>query len=133
LRFTTTAAIAGAVAISGLIFAPNAGAADGPIGAQAACPNGVVCVYEGTNHTGAMRTYGLSDLNYQGDTFDNGTQVNDRVSSIWNRTGQWVNFYTAAGANINDLCFSEQPGGYRLYLAVEGCDNSLSSHYPAGV
>jgi hypothetical protein len=131
MRVKKGAAVAGAVVAGVLMVGGPAEAA--PISAMAICDPGYICVYDDYNWNGSPRMYGLSDLNYDGDSFPNGVQVNDRVSSIWNRTGQWVNFYIHAGANIQDLCFQEQPGGYRADLRVEGCDNSLSSHYPSGV
>jgi hypothetical protein len=135
MRFKKAAVAASAVVAGGLMS--GAPAAADPVGAMAACDPGLVCVYERINFGapwgGASRVYGLSDLNYADDVFDDGTPVNDRVSSVRNQTNQYINFYVHAGANIRDLCFRVEPYGYRANLAEQGCDNAASSHYAAGV
>jgi hypothetical protein len=129
MGFRKVAAVAGAVVAGGALFAAPATAEP----AMADCAPELVCVYDGYNLTGEIYMFGLSDLNYADDAFASGLSVNDRSSSVWNRTGQHINFYVHSGANIGDLCFRLEPYGSRSNLGSEGCDNSVSSHYPAGV
>jgi len=129
MGFRKLAAVAGAVVAGGALFAAPATAEP----AMADCAPELVCVYDGYNLTGEIYMFGLSDLNYADDAFASGLSVNDRSSSVWNRTGQHINFYVHSGANIGDLCFRLEPYGSRSNLGSEGCDNSVSSHYPAGV
>ncbi|UMP02030.1 peptidase inhibitor family I36 protein [Amycolatopsis sp. EV170708-02-1] len=96
-----------------------------------ACPDGSVCVWEGYYFTGGFKAYSLGSLNYAGDAFSDGIVVNDNVSSYYNNSGQWVNFYRDAPP-AGAPCVREQPRGYRADLRVEGCDNSLSAHTPDG-
>ncbi|MGW4521122.1 peptidase inhibitor family I36 protein [Amycolatopsis sp. NPDC004378] len=97
-----------------------------------ACPDGSVCVWEDYYFTGGFKAYGVSALNYAGDRFSDGIAVNDHVSSYYNNTSQWVNFYVDAGTPAGDPCVREQPRGYRADLRVEGCDKNLSAHSPDG-
>jgi hypothetical protein len=135
MRVKNAAVVACAVVAGGLLSAARASA--DPAGAMVSCDPGLVCVYERVNFGapwgGASRVFGLSDLNWADDVFDDGTPVNDRVSSVWNRTNQYINFYVHAGAHIGDLCLRVEPNGSRANLAEQGCDNVVSSHYAAGV
>src|SRR5437868_10859790 len=67
-----------------------------------ACPDGSVCVWEGYYFTGGFKAYGVSDLNYAADRFSDGIAVNDHISSYYNNTDQWVNFYLNAGNPAGD-------------------------------
>ncbi|WP_370943046.1 peptidase inhibitor family I36 protein [Amycolatopsis sp. cg5] len=131
IKTKTLVALAGAALATGTLLAPAASATQA--GDPGRCVGGNVCVWQDAGFNGGLAQFGLVYLNYQNAIYDNGLGVNDTVSSIYNRTGDPINFYRNSGANIRDLCFRVEPGSSVTNLAGSGCDNAISSHYSANL
>ncbi|MGI5292132.1 peptidase inhibitor family I36 protein [Nonomuraea polychroma] len=109
----------------GILLSPSANA-------MPQCPAGTFCLWNGTYASAGIAVFGLSDLNYDGDRFSDGTPVNDRATYVRNNTNFPINLYKHAGANIRDRCYTVQPGE-EVHLQWTSCWASVSSHYATGV
>jgi hypothetical protein len=96
--------------------------------ASAACPTGDVCEYENANYGGGKyQTPGNNETYHDGDTYDNGTVLYDRTTSVENMSSGcwWVIIYP--DHFYGGTYFGVNPGGVRSQLPSAN-DNTASSH-----
>ena len=82
------------------------------------CPAGSICLWEHTGYQGRMQAF-------QGASVNIGGYMNDRTTSVWNRSSQAVSFYR--DSHHGGLClFSLSAGGSKANLPRGANDNVTS-------
>lgn len=87
------------------------------------CPSGKFCIWANSTYNGSFAYFAKGSANLANPI--SGYVFNNKVTSIWNRTGSAWCLYD--GANYRTLLLRQSAGGYRANLAVEGIDNKTSS------
>ena len=80
------------------------------------CDGGELCLYEHENFGGVFTEWNCASycrlIDFRYDTFHDGSAVNDRVTSVWNRTDKYATLFQEAGAEPGQCCFlGIQPAG----------------------
>ncbi|MEH1813669.1 MAG: peptidase inhibitor family I36 protein [Nostoc sp.] len=90
---------------------------------SADCPSGKFCIWTNSTYNGSFAYFAKGSANLANPI--GGYVFNNKVTSIWNRTGSAWCLYD--GANYKTLLLRQSAGGYRANLAVERIDNKTSS------
>jgi hypothetical protein len=90
---------------------------------SADCPSGKFCIWTNDNYEGRIAYFSRGSANLANPI--GGYVFNNKVTSIWNRTGSAWCLYD--GANYRTGLLRQSAGGYRSNLAVEGINNKTSS------
>lgn len=90
---------------------------------SADCPSGRFCIWTNTNYNGSFAYFAFGSANLANPI--GGYVFNNRVTSIWNRTGRAWCLYD--GANYRGQLLRESAGGYRANLTVERINDRTSS------
>jgi peptidase inhibitor family I36 len=82
------------------------------------CDPGELCLYEHENRGGVFTEWYCANhcrlQDFRFDTFNDGSAVNDRITSVWNRTDKYATLFTEAGAQPGQCCWlTVQPAGRR--------------------
>lgn len=75
------------------------------------CPENRFCIWEHSSYEGMFASYGGSNSNI-------GSTMNDRMTSYWNRTDQWVSVYDHSNY-----------GACMLVIPPGGSDPAVSSQF----
>lgn len=84
------------------------------------CPNGYLCLFDGANGTGTMGYFKKGSPNLAGQRLDN------RVSSVWNRSGDYFDAYDGYRCEDSENWLITSWGG-QYNLSAEGGNNRWSS------
>ena len=90
---------------------------------SADCPSGKFCIWTNSTYNGSFAYFAKGSANLANPI--GGYVFNNKVTSIWNRTGSAWCLYD--GANYKTLLLRQSAGGYRANLAIERIDNKTSS------
>ncbi|MFN6501260.1 MAG: peptidase inhibitor family I36 protein [Nostoc sp. DedQUE01] len=90
---------------------------------SADCPSGKFCIWTNDKYEGRIAYFSRGSANLANPI--GGYVFNNKVTSIWNRTGSAWCLYD--GANYRRLLLRQPAGGYRSNLAVERIDNKTTS------
>ncbi|WP_062213857.1 peptidase inhibitor family I36 protein [Streptomyces sp. NBRC 109706] len=106
------------LATGGVTLTAPAAAAD-----SSQCPNGSFCVWEHSSYTGRFLHSGSSVANV-------GNDMNDRMTSYWNRTGKTVSVYEHS--NYTGCMISVAPGRSEAAVASHFNDKMTSFRVGSG-
>lgn len=118
-------------ALSALLIAAGALTVTAPASADSSCPSGATCLWQDANYKGGKFTFYRYAPDLSEWHFDNGVNVDNRTSSVWNN-GNYESVCLFADYSGHGRSFRLAKGTWQDNLLWRRFNDMTSSAYFAG-